>query len=113
MDSTVVYLTEHLTQGLHALAENLQVPAEQVFGVLVRQAYLEGVLFLVIGVVFLLLASLFIWLSFGKKCCDPDEVTIFLSLLFIGLVLMMAWRGVPRLCNPEYYAVREILGIFG
>lgn len=122
---------ENVTEYIDVMAAKLGVAAEHVYEVLVRQQFIDGITYLVMFSLFLLLT---IFLGFatvrffklGEETDDRDKQELFafitvcfgiatLILLFIaGFCLLFNVPGaVKQLINPEYYAIKEILDTIG
>jgi hypothetical protein len=102
---------------INGLAEKLAVPAEHVYGVLVRQQIVQGVVWSVYLGFFILLFlfGLFGGLKYDMEFADWDEFSrwkliIVISVLFsvIGFIGFFT-DGLPSLINPEYGAIKEIM----
>jgi hypothetical protein len=139
-DKLVDYLisqTEDIGAYIKELAKQLGVAAEHVYGVLIRQQYVEGVSYLIkAGIwlaVFISLWCFVIWLwrkyaiPFFNKTDEEDiatseEVGLIGSVMTIGTVALgiitlftFIWivglieDGVQHLLSPEYFALKEIM----
>ncbi|WP_144666692.1 hypothetical protein [Bacillus altitudinis] len=127
MDKAMAYIDK--------LAAKLGVAAEHVYGVLVKQMYVIGIVNVVVGVSLLVIFAALLRLNYliiakgGRRLWDED-ITIFhklrgigdgwlfsvitgvtISTLIIGLVTLPI--GAMRIINPEYYAIKEILDTIG
>lgn len=114
VDPNLKYVVEKMEKGISVLVEKLKTPAEHVYNVLIKQqkvvAYTEigfSAVFLLITLSFLLLAladvanSETTWVGFMIVC----------GILFIIGLLFAVFDAIPRLINPEYYALDKILQI--
>jgi hypothetical protein len=112
------------TEYIDALAAKLGVAAEHVYGILVKQAFAEGIVSLAIGV--LLLIGLIIGLVFAVKAFKEiaDGLDVFELTLLIAIPVVIAFAvgastlgqltdGIKHVINPEYYAIKEILDAIG
>lgn len=115
--------------ALTPLAQTLGTTAEHVYEVLVFQARVQAITSLAVWIpdVLLMVASIFLLMwSMAEKhrtvCnhrCD-GFVEALLCLVggsvivgvFIALGMSIA-DAVPRIINPEYYAIKELLSVFG
>ncbi|MCY9274563.1 hypothetical protein [Bacillus haynesii] len=109
------------------LAAKLGVAAEHVYGVLVKQAFANGVTDSIIGAVFLMIAVVagviitkVTLKSYEERHCDWDcewfFVVLAVGLLVIlpgGIGIYVIAEGLKALINPEYYAIKEILDTIG
>lgn len=119
-------VTERVFEYIDAIAQQLGVAAEYVFTVLVRQQMIEGIVY---GL-FLLIANIAIGIVAIKiykytfcnweKLCKRDNEFWILGCSATGLILLiLIFYNVKFLLlytlktfNPEYYAIKEILGVF-
>ena len=106
--------------AISGLAEALKVPAEHVYGVLVRQQVAEGIA--LIGYLFLTLLFLFIfWKAQGKANWNSDGnfynwVAIISGIIsFIGIIIVTLGLDIAiiKIYNPEYGAIKEIFELIG
>ncbi|MGG1018587.1 hypothetical protein ABE151_04270 [Bacillus paralicheniformis] len=109
------------------LAEKLGVAAEHVYGVLVKQAFANGVTDAIIGAVFLMIAVVagVIITKIAVKAYESDcgawDVEWGLLVIIVGLSVILPGvfgiyvitEGIKALINPEYYAIKEILDTIG
>ncbi|MGF9741930.1 hypothetical protein ABEX06_00375 [Bacillus safensis] len=127
MDKAMAYIDK--------LAAKLGVAAEHVYGVLVKQMYVIGIVNVAIGVASLaIFAALFrltyLIIAKGGRRSWEEDITIFhklrgvgggglfsaiiivtIAALITGLVTLPI--GIMRMVNPEYYAIKEILDTIG
>jgi hypothetical protein len=99
--------------ALQSLAETLKVPAEHVYGILVKQSVTVGIVesFLFgFGLVFFLFS---LWLGYKDEWDGglPIILTIISSIILVVGVFVFAFEGLPRMLNPEYYAIQKILDV--
>src|SRR5690625_2832396 len=108
--------SEKIAEYIETLAAKLGVAAEHVYGVLVRQAFVDGVR----GVIFAIVLAGVSYLMFRittRVIRSEDEafaifpIAAFVITLVMALVFM--YNGIGQLINPEYYAIREILDVVG
>lgn len=124
-DSTVINENERLIDkysekvysAMEQLAEQLKVPAQHVYGVLVKQAVVEAWTILIVAVIGIILLSIF-GPKFVKSLLKDDEVRGVLSMIISSLGLIMLTISIINLntivggfLNPEYYALKEILNL--
>lgn len=114
-------IVDKATQYIDAIASKLGVASEHVYGLLVKQAIVSGVLDLIFGVALIIatyvLVRMSIWLATSEKAYDNDlepygvftGIGALVALIF-GIVCM--YSGVGELINPEYYAIKEIMDVF-
>ena len=109
------------------LAAKLGVAAEHVYGVLVKQAFANGVTDAIIGAVFLMIAVVagVIITRVTIKSYDSDfgdwDIEWGLLVIVVGLLVILPGvfgiyvitEGIKALINPEYYAIKEILDTIG
>src|SRR5690606_20139472 len=107
-------MNEQLTQYIDTIAAKLGVAAEHVYGVLVQQAYVNGIRGLVTGVLLLTITAFLIPLIIRGFKTNNEEMVIFLLLISVIAVVFgfgFTYSGVGELFNPEYYAIRELLDV--
>lgn len=108
------------------LAAKLGIAAEHVYGVLVKQAYANGVTDVLIGVLVIAAAILLsaYTVRFVKKRLkthgmDGVDLFVLISFCLVFIVLPVfggiasVADGIKALVNPEYYAIKEILDTIG
>lgn len=120
-------MSQELSKQLAELAGKLGVSVEHLWGVLIKQAYLDGISSLVTTLVCILLGVVVIYAFFRlrrrfqntphKEWTEPFaflmEPTGFLILGVVLLILIMIasdnlyWVGSDFL-NPEFYALRHL-----
>lgn len=113
---------EEILKRIDALAEKLGVASEHVWGVLVKQAVLEGAIGLslwVIATVGLSLTARFVTKELLEMAKYKEDrlfgtvvpaVFVFILVGIPGITLLSTWIG--KIANPEYYAFQEILSVF-
>ena len=121
MDSTAVAIIDRVESSLVALASSLQVPAEHVYEVLVRQAFMEAIAGIALwGAFVILLGILCLYgLKHGTKDGFEGNVPVIISLAIssvvgIGILMSAMVTGadqLTRLLNPEYYAIQDLLKV--
>jgi hypothetical protein len=99
-----------------AMAEALGVKAEALYGVLVAETGRLGLLFILGGLAAILIAGLVAYIAkrmLADHEGDPFSV-VFPAALSVGLLVILGVvaivEGGQRLCAPNSYAVRAILG---
>jgi hypothetical protein len=104
--------SEKMTNAITVLAEKLKQPAEHVYGILVKQSLVQG---WSIFVAFIIATILFVIVFIGaiKNWANAEETFGFLSIILgvcwlIAIVILIS-DGLPRLLNPEYEAIQQIL----
>lgn len=123
-DSTTV---RTVTDAIDHTASNLRVPAAHVWAVLERQALVEAaqnaILFIVaLGVAVI---PILMWRRIANASADmnywgawDDESAIFgtmivtvASIIFLVAALSGFIQGIGYAINPEYYALKTVLGV--
>lgn len=112
-------MNEEVLQRIDALAEKLGVVSEHLWGVLVRQAYVEAVI-----AAFILLATAAAWVLVVRTYRshkaedqyfdieDHPALTIgsiILAIVSVVVILVCPEIILTALINPEYAALRKIL----
>ncbi|MGM0815332.1 MAG: hypothetical protein ACQEUO_07390 [Bacillota bacterium] len=127
MDKAMAYIDK--------LAAKLGVAAEHVYGVLVKQSHVFGIINIIVGTILLagfavLLRLNYLIIAKGESPSWGEEETIYCKLrevgdgmLFIAIIIvtilavifgMIAlFSGIMQALNPEYYAIKEILDTIG
>lgn len=110
-----VEMQQEVLTRLDALAAKLGVAAGQMWDILVRQSWLvSGIMQTAVGAAFVIMAI--VGLYFMGTTDDWQEpkprsvsgvVLAFFGFLFAAILLS---QGIPHLINPEYYALKDILG---
>lgn len=111
-------MNENEKQLLIELATRMGTTIEHLIGVLIRQAYVDGIMDLAGGAICMItwcLGLRAIWRGFrGIK--SPDESDIFLFglgsatvLLLVFIPLRMMSDGLSDLINPEFWAIKFVV----
>lgn len=116
INPTVMYFTEKLEK----LAESLKVPAEHVYGVLVKQQVVIGYTYLIGVVVSILIMIISLYIFTKVEGFDEDNfinifsfiLIILFGLLFVTMSILFMSDGIGGILNPEYGALKEIMSIF-
>lgn len=126
-------ITKKAFEYIDAVASNLGVATEYVFTILVRQQFAEGIAWLVISIITVVLGGFLLkWFFRGtneklkgirEKQANrwyetSDGEDIFLGLrwvvfvaysIFVIVVLSTLPNTITQIINPEYHAIKEIL----
>lgn len=117
---------EQLTTLLTALAEKLGTTVEYLWSVLLKQAYVEGILNIIYCVITIILFIVFYKYAkyFSSKWkewtdnCEAEEIfpIIILVILSVGTLILLGASifeflptAITAFNNPEYWALKEIL----
>lgn len=133
VDPNVKYVTEKIEHGISVLSAKLKQPAEHVYTVLVKQQAIKArtnaafsMFCLILTIVSLSLYSkhykIYRLTNKDRTSHDYDNAleSTFVTYVVIGCITGFAWListiafifdSLPRLLNPEYYAIGEILNI--
>ncbi|MCY7451814.1 hypothetical protein MCZ47_16360 [Bacillus altitudinis] len=128
MDKAMAYINK--------LAAKLGVAAEHIYGVLVNQQYIYGIVNVTVGVASLVIFAALVRLNYliitkGERTYRRGEdesfyyklrgvgdgglfiviIIVTVAALIIGMVATPI--GVMQTMNPEYYAIKEILDTIG
>jgi len=101
------------------LASALKVPAEHVYSILVKQQVVVGIS-ITIGFIMSIIFTIISWVivknkhDFGEEWYMQDTegywtVFILACLTLIAMTIALLIGGIPKLINPEYGAIQEIL----
>lgn len=116
---------DQATKYIDAMAAELGVAAGHVYETLVTQAFAEGLAFLIPQLVLLLAAITGIVVAVKNRSgsfnyfggLNEKGTGLLVAIIicaFIAVVVTFCLPGsVMRVVNPEYYAIREILNVFG
>lgn len=115
VDPNLRYVTEKIEKGISVLSEKLKAPADHVYTILVKQQKVVGWLEVGTALFFFFFTLLFIVLSVTAKYESTGETYIGFAIgcgiVFLIIVMVAIFDGLPRLINPEYYALDKILYI--
>jgi len=109
-------MEEKAIELLEQLAVQLGTTAEYLWGVLVRQAYVNAIISIIIEIVFFIFIATYIKLliKYIHKS-DSDDYGIplfiggFISIIMFGFMIGGILDIVTGFVNPEYWALKEIL----
>lgn len=111
---------ERVGDAVAALASQIKVPAEHVYGVLVKQGKVIGISSLCAWVFSVLLLVISSAIYRTNKINHPHDdndwyiacvVTSVVLVIFSSVTFFVT--GLPCLINPEYHAIKDILRIVG
>ena len=120
---------DDLAAILDELGRRLGPTGEHVFGLAVRQAFIDGIVALVVTIATVAcLVLMFRWI--GRYVVEDkakaannsyytssyESAYVFGGVGFLVLALVIVWAGsvaISNLLNPEYAALRDILGAIG
>ena len=116
MDKAMAYIDK--------LAAKLGVAAEHVYGVLIKQAMINGATKIVAGSLLLIIAivaSVIIMRTIKRSDTDYwDEewaAVVVAAIVLVVAPLVVSYfvmaSGITAVINPEYYAIKEILDTIG
>lgn len=116
---------------IDAIAEKLGVAAEFVFKALYMQIMLEGLVWTVLSILFLIIVSIAVWKTTknllkeyqeneGKRYSEKSEFWIFASIPVYGIgaiiytiIILTLPTNILKLVNPDYYVIKYILDGLG
>jgi hypothetical protein len=120
-------MNEELNKQLASLSAKLGVSVEHLWGVLIRQAIIDGLSSLLTVLVCMVLAGIaifwFVWLGRKYRNVSPDELRLsmwpppeYARWLLLGVVLFMLllvasnnlYWVISDFLNPEFYALRQL-----
>jgi hypothetical protein len=120
ISASTAKLIDGITPAMKALADKFGTTAEHLYIVLCKQSLVDGVGYLIISAICLLLLGGFIY-AFKlllTKCqdwlCYHEKVACMVICAILATVCMMVGLtdmvlGMKHVVNPEYYAVKEVL----
>ena len=105
-------LANEVMSRLDAVAAKFGVAAGQVWEILVRQAYIEGWMRLVLALAFSIVVLVAVVALHKTKRelleCDWQVAVTLVSVVLSVATTILVYRGCLFVWNPEYYAWREI-----
>jgi len=114
---------EKIAELLQGLADQLGTTVPYLWEVLVRQAYVTGLLNIIYAAVLLLISVIAyrLTIKFTKKAKDTPRgyweiPATAAGMACFGCVIappIMVYHAVIALANPEYWALQKILATFG
>ena len=121
-------MSQEVEQVLDLLAERFGTTVEMLWGVLLRQAYMEGIFNIVYGV-FLIAACVamcFIWIKImnhlrktrgeiidlNPALLIPLVVASIFTLIGLIQTPFVVTEAIGKMLNPQYYALEKILLMF-
>jgi hypothetical protein len=108
-------MNEQLSNVLVQLAQKLSTTTEHLWGVIITQAKIDGIMFSIASVV--LLVFLYGMYKLGKKAalCEGYNDDLLWIPVTVGtlagsfLFLLCVSKALTAILNPEYYALHEVL----
>ena len=109
---------DDLAKVLDELGKRIGPAGEYVFGLAVRQVYIDAATSIVFAVVTAAIWALawprvYRWVQDGDSYSDREIVGILLGIAAFSLAIIAAVSlacSVPALFNPEYAAIRNLIG---
>ena len=112
---TTKEVIEVVTTSLQPLADKIGTTAQYVWGLQVKQAYVDGFIALgglMFGVFLCVLSLLLVKHLSKEKYMETDDIVIVLSPFFViglGFIIMTFSTILNCFINPEYYALQQII----
>lgn len=105
--------SEKITVALQSLAKSLEVPAQKVFEILIKQQYVFAITHTII-IILTTCFMIWIWITFNNlyKKTDEDEyicIGIVIQIIHLIYVFAVLTPVVGCYINPEYYALKDII----
>jgi hypothetical protein len=108
---------------IEGIAQKLGVAAEHLWGVMIRQNYVEGITGMIWGGIWLILAVVigFIAKHIYKIAIDKDDDDYQFTCMFWGSIVVLLLlvisctvftASIKQFINPEYYAFMNIINSF-
>lgn len=127
MEKQVEKIIELTEKGLTQMAEGLNVTIPQLWEILVKQQYVEaiqafaafGLCLIVWGILYKKNKGIREWLKQREDEDDNSErlvpiVVLIVLLSFVTIVSSVGMtEGIGKIINPEYYAIKDIVGFIG
>lgn len=106
-----------INKALEQLAAAFNTTVDALYPILIKQAYVSGVMDLVIGVGFILIALIGAMVLRRKwetiYHADAEFPVIFCASIFtliaVVVIPMSLYGGISAVVNPEYWAIKQIL----
>lgn len=97
--------------GIEGLSKSLKVPAQHVYGIMVKQQVVDSITWLVANLLVLLLTmtALIYWIKDKKTKDEWFGVPLIGILIFFILLFCTLSTIVAGFVNPEYGAIKEII----
>jgi hypothetical protein len=114
-------MNEKIFEALAVLAGKLGTTAEYLWGVMVRQAQVSGIMnliaavFLLVGLVVLIRVTVKNWKGWWDQAGEDEYqgALVFCAIIAHMIIIIPLWvcfdAAIYRLINPEYFALAKIL----
>ena len=115
MDSTIIMLTEKVEKVVIAIGKGIGKSAKYVYPIMVKQQFLEGIVALSVFIFFTVVAFISYkniegWDS-QKNECGVSNIIFIVAMIGVCISFVVAVTSMGQLFNPEYYALKEIMGM--
>lgn len=104
--------TKLVIDFLTKLGEQISTTGKQVFEVYTKQSYINGIVELVLGVVFIITTGLLVKGALWAYREDEEGWLFGFNILnFISIMLMIfcLTHGIKSIINPQYYAIQDLV----
>ena len=117
-EQVIVGLSNEVLAKLDILAQKIGVTIEQIWPWLVRQQYVEAIYYSVLAILGIIVSSIILittikyWEKIFANDCEVGCVVG--NVLFIGFTfvfVIIATSAIPKIFNPEYWALKDLMGM--
>ena len=127
MEQQIQRLVDLTEKGLTELAIQLGVSLPQLWGILIKQQYVEaaqaffgfGICLFLVSFVYKKKEAIEKFRKGDSDSYDNFDRTMLLLLLFLGLLTITiitfigAMDGIGKIINPDYYAIQDLVNFIG
>jgi len=91
------------------LIDTIKTLAPEVFNILVKKQFTDGILLLVVSIILLVVSYRFIYIISKGEDNDKTFIVFPIVTLIIGFVCFFG--GINITINPEYYAIKDLISL--
>ncbi len=107
---------DQINDLINKLLETGKFLGTKAFELAVRQTYFEGTANTIIGLLFLIVAGICIYIAKRMIFDDWDEDFAFVPIIVVvgsfAISPFFLYDGIAKLVNPEWYAIKLLLSTF-
>lgn len=89
------------------LIDTIKTLAPEVFNILVKKQFTDGIILLAVGIILLVVSCRFIYIISKDENNDKSFVVFPIITLIIGFICF--FNGITITINPEYYAIKDLI----